>query len=249
MPKCVVVDPNFDWQGEPAPPCHAVGRTPSSTRLHVRGFTKLHPGSARALARHLSRPVATDVRRLHQIARRHLGRAAADSHLHQRQPAAREGADQLLGLQHASASSRPTRATPHDREQTLREFKEMVARLPRRRARGHSRRRLQPHRRRQRARPDAVVQGHRQRLLLPAAARASALLHQRHRHRQHAEPVPSARHPDGHRQPALLGERDACRRLPLRSRHHPGARARRLRPSERLSEGLLPGSRCCAPSS
>ncbi len=66
-------------------------------------------------------------------------------------------------------------------------------------------------------------------------------LHQRHRHRKHAEPQPSARHPDGHRQPALLGERDACRRLPLRSRHDPRARAERLRQSERLPQGLLPG--------
>ena len=35
----------------------------------------------------------------------------------------------------------------------------------------------------------------------------------------------SARPADGHRLTALLGERDACRRLPLRSRHHPGARS------------------------
>ena len=63
----------------------------------------------------------------------------------------------------------------------------------RRRPRGDPRRGLQPHRRRQRARADAVVQGHRQRVVLPAAAGPAALLHQRHRHRQHAEPQPSAR--------------------------------------------------------
>ena len=38
---------------------------------------------------------------------------------------------------------------------------------------------------------------------------------------------------------------DACRRLPLRSRHDPRARAERLRQSERLSESLRPGS-CAA---
>ncbi len=43
-----------------------------------------------------------------------------------------------------------------------------------------------------------------------------------------------ARHPDGDGQPALLGDRDARRRLPLRPRHHPGARDLRLRPGERL---------------
>ena len=48
-----------------------------------------------------------------------------------------------------------------------------------------------------------------------------ALLHQRHRHRQHAESVASARAADGDGQPALLGAGDARRRLPLRSRHHP----------------------------
>ena len=53
MPKCVVVDPNFDWRGEP-------GRQPvpwDHTILyetHVRGFTKLHPKVPEAAARHLS---------------------------------------------------------------------------------------------------------------------------------------------------------------------------------------------------
>ena len=43
------------------------------------------------------------------------------------------------------------------------------------------------------------------------------------------------------RQPALLGAGDACRRLPLRSRHHPGARAARLRRGRRLSRFLPAG--------
>jgi glycogen operon protein len=42
LPKCVVVDPTFDWEGE-APP-----RTPWHKtliyELHVKGFTRLHPG-------------------------------------------------------------------------------------------------------------------------------------------------------------------------------------------------------------
>ena len=46
-----------------------------------------------------------------------------DSHLLERR------AHQLLGLQHASASSRPIRATPSDAPSSLREFKEMVARF------------------------------------------------------------------------------------------------------------------------
>ncbi len=125
---------------------------------------------------------------------------------------------------------------------SLREFKEMIARLHdgglevildvvyNHTAEGNE------------LRPDAVLQGHRQQVLLPAAARQAALLHQRHRHRKHAQSQPSARHPDGGGQPALLGERDARRRLPLRSRHDPRPRARRLQDRERLSESGRAGS-------
>ena len=42
MPKCVVVDPNFDWQGQPR-----AGAVPWDQTIiyeaHVRGFTMLHP--------------------------------------------------------------------------------------------------------------------------------------------------------------------------------------------------------------
>ena len=42
MPKCVVVDPGFDWQGEPNRHPIAWDRT-ILYETHVRGFTKLHP--------------------------------------------------------------------------------------------------------------------------------------------------------------------------------------------------------------
>ncbi len=42
MPKCVVVDPNFDWQGEPNRHPIAWDRT-IVYETHVKGFTKLHP--------------------------------------------------------------------------------------------------------------------------------------------------------------------------------------------------------------
>ncbi len=42
MPKCVVVDPGFDWQGEPNRHPIAWDRT-VIYETHVRGFTKLHP--------------------------------------------------------------------------------------------------------------------------------------------------------------------------------------------------------------
>ncbi len=48
MPKCVVVDPNFDWHGEPGrrfvPWDHTI-----IYETHVKGFTKLHPGVPESL--------------------------------------------------------------------------------------------------------------------------------------------------------------------------------------------------------
>ena len=91
-------------------------------------------------------------------------------------------------------------------EQCLREFKEMVARFHdaglevildvvyNHTAEGNERG------------PTLSFKGIDNAVLLPAAARQEALLHQRHRHRQHAESVASGGHPDGHRQPALLGQ-------------------------------------------
>ena len=52
---------------------------------HVRGFTKLHPEVPENLRGTYAGLATPEVHRLHQVARRHLGRAAADPHLHQRQ--------------------------------------------------------------------------------------------------------------------------------------------------------------------
>ena len=89
--------------------------------------------------------------------------------------------------------------------------------------------------------PDAVLQGHRQRLLLQAQPRRPALLLGLHRLRQHAEPVPSARAADGDGFAALLGRGDACRRLPLRPDLGPGARPVRLRLRLGLPRRRAPG--------
>jgi glycogen operon protein len=45
MPKCVVVDPNFDWKGQPRVGVASWDGT-IIYEAHVRGFTKLHPGVA-----------------------------------------------------------------------------------------------------------------------------------------------------------------------------------------------------------
>ena len=52
---------------------------------------------------------------------------------------------------------------------------------------------------------------------------------------------PNPGHPDGDGQPALLGERNPCRRLPLRPGHHPRPRAGRLQQRKRVPQGVLPG--------
>jgi isoamylase len=75
--------------------------------------------------------------------------------------------------------------------------------------------------------PDAVASRHRQRRLLPAGAGHAALLHGLHRLRQHAQHAAPARAAAADGLAALLGHRDARRRLPLRPRRGAGARAAR----------------------
>ena len=48
VPKCVVVDPGFDWHGQRDRPRVAWDRT-IIYEMHVRGFTKRHPGIAESL--------------------------------------------------------------------------------------------------------------------------------------------------------------------------------------------------------
>ena len=91
-----------------------------------------------------------------------------------------------------------------------------------RRHRGDPGRGLQPHRRGGRARPDAELPRARQRRLLHAGRPPplQELLRLR-QHRQLQPPGGEAVHP---RLPALLGRRDARRRLPLRPGHDPRPR-------------------------
>ena len=79
-----------------------------------------------------------------------------------------QGAAQLLGLQHHRLLRARHALLPPAGQ--VSEFKTMVKSAALGRHRGDPRRRLQPHRRGQRARPDAVVPRHRQRRLLPAAS-------------------------------------------------------------------------------
>ena len=167
---------------------HAVAQD-GHLRVHVKGFTKLQPRAAGADSRHLRGARDRRGDQPSAEARRHGGRAAAgappldDRHLVER------GLHELLGLQHARRSSRPNMRYAADRAAGGHgaRVQEHGARAARRRHRGDPRRRLQPHRRGQPARADAVAARHRQRRLLPPRRREPALLHGLHRLRQHAE--------------------------------------------------------------
>ena len=115
--------------------------------------------------------------------------------------------------------------------------------------RGRPRRRLQPHLRRRRVGPDLLLSRHRQQHLLPARPR-------RRRYRndagtgQRAAYVASGGAAADRRQPALLDEGDARRRLPLRPRvglHAHRRRIDRSRTSRRFSprSAAIPISRSC----
>ena len=79
-------------------------------------------------------------------------------------------------------------------------------------------------------RPDARLQGHRQRLVLPADAGRPEPLHGLHGHRQQPQPGAPERAAADHGLAALLGHGVPRRRLPLRPGLGAGARALRRRP-------------------
>ena len=218
IPKCVVVDERFDWEDDRPP------RPPWTETViyetHVKGFTKLPPRRPRGPARHLRR----------------AGVRA------RRSPTSRSSASPRSSCCRSTTS--PTRASctsagltnywgyssigylaPHapyaatgTRGEQVREFKGMVKALHRagievildvvynHTAEGNH------------LGPMLVLQGRRQRELLPPHARRPALLHGLHRHGQHLNVGPPERPAADHGLAALLGHRVPRRRLPLRPR-------------------------------
>ena len=176
-PSRVVVNPFFDWGDDRHP------RTPVARDGHLRGPRQgLHrapPRHPRGAARHLRRPGPPRGHRLPQAPRRHRRRAAAGPPVRPRPRTSSSGACATTGATTRSASSRPTTTTPScgQRGQQVQEFKQMVKALHEagievildvvynHTAEGNH------------LGPDAVVQGHRQRRLLPAGRRRPALLH------------------------------------------------------------------------
>ena len=226
MPKAVVVDETFNWGRREMRP-NIPWEDTIIYEAHVKGLTQKREDVPPGLARHLWRAVVAGDDRPSQAARRHHHRTAADprpcrrSHLVEKKLVNYWGYNTLafFAPEPRYCAGQSARRLPHH-----------GGAAARRRHRGDARRGLQPHRRGQPSRPDAVVPRHRQRLLLLADAGQAALLRRLHRLRQLAQPHPSARAADGDGFAALLGRGLPRRRLPLRSRDHAGARAERLRP-------------------
>ena len=96
VPRSVVVDRRFDWQGVGSP---AVPWNRSVIyELHVKGLHPSASGRARATPRHLSRARTTGGAGLSAEPRRDRGRADAVSGVLEREPSAGTESQQLLGL-------------------------------------------------------------------------------------------------------------------------------------------------------
>ncbi len=248
MPKCVVVDTDFDWEQD-RPPRRAWQDT-VIYETHVRGYTKRHAGVREDL-RGTYAGLASDAAIAHLV---ELGitavellpvhRGVDESFLHDR------GLTNYWNYAPIAYVAPEARyAADPEAHGALREFKGMVKALHARGDRGGPRRGLQPHRRGQPPRPDALLPRGRQRHLLPAVARGPALLHGLHGDGQLARLPPPGHAADDHGLAALLGDRVPRRRLPLRPGLDAGPRALRRRPPARVLRRRSTRTRCCRRSS
>src|SRR5467141_3334477 len=126
MPKCVVVDPNFDWKGEPerrtVPWEHTI-----IYEVHLRGYTKLLPELPkewRGTYKGLSGKIVEYIKSLGvtSVELLPIHTFINDSLLLDK------GLTNYWGYNSIGFFA-PDPRYAHEREQTLREFKEMVARL------------------------------------------------------------------------------------------------------------------------
>ena len=244
--KSVVADPRtYDWEGD------APLRRPFVETHDLRAArARLHPapqlGGGPDEARNLAGPDREDS--VSPGPGHHRGGAAAGVPVRSAGRASRPR--ELLGLPAglvlraasclqlaARAARRPRRVPRHGQGAASR------------RHRSDPRRRLQPHRRRRGGRADPVLSRAGERRLLHPRGRSVAV-RRLHRLRQHAERQPADRAPADPGQPALLGHRDARRRVPLRSGVDPVARRERAsRCPIRRCSGISSRIRCSpAPS-
>ena len=240
IPKSVVIDDRFDWEGD-RPPNIPFDRT-VIYETHVKGFTMRHPGvreDLRGTYAGLAAPAA--IEHLQQ-----LGVTAVEllpiHHIADESFLADRGLTNYWGYSTIGylAPALPLRRDRHPRPGGARVQGHGQGPAPGGH-RGDPRRRLQPHRRGQPPRADALVQGRRQHELLPAHARRPALLHGLHGHGELAQPGAPERAAADHGLAALLGRRVPRRRLPVRPRERAGARVLRRRPPGQLLRRHPPG--------
>ena len=218
------------------PPAHAVPRH-RDLRGPRQGAHAPAPGRPRGDAGHVLRRGPPGDDRPPPAPRHHGDRAHAGAPVHPRRRADPARAAQLLGLQHRRLPGPALRLRDTDGHRASGAGRARPgvqgdgARPARRGHRGDPRRRLQPHRRGQPPGPDAVDARHRQPGLLPPRRGRRAVLHGLHGHRQLAQRPAPAHAAADHGLAALLGHRDARRRLPLRPRVHPRPRVLRRRPA------------------
>ena len=237
-------NPFFDWTGDRAP------KIPYAEIGHLRGARQgphraapRHPGGA---ARHLRRDRAPRDHRAPAAHRRHRDRADAGAPVPARLGARGEGPAQLLGLQHDRVL-RPARRLRIQRPARPAGAGVQVhgARPARGRHRGDPGCRLQPHRGGQPPGAHGLDARHRQRRVLPPRRGRRAALHGLHRHRQLAQRRAPAHAAADHGLAALLGDRDARRRVPLRPRRDAGPRVLRGRPAVARSSSSCSRTRSC----
>ena len=193
IPKCLVVDEHFYWEGD-TPPNNPWWET-VIYEAHVKGFTKQMEevredlrGTYAGLA---SEPAIKYLK--------DLGVTAVEllpvHHIIDESFLPENGLTNYWGYSHDRLlrAARRLQRDGHDRRAGARV--QGHGQGPAQGGhRGHPRRRLQPHRRGQPPRPDAVLQGRRQRVLLPPRPRRRAPLHGLHGHGQHAQrPAPERR--------------------------------------------------------
>ena len=233
----VVINPFFDWGSDRGPGA----RVPRDR--HLRGARQGPdddpPRRARGDPRDVRRHRAPGHDRPPQGARRHRDRADAGAPVRPGHHAGRPGPGELLGLQHDRLLRPAQRVLRHRPARPAGPGVQVDGQVAARGGhRGDPRRGLQPHRRGQPPRPDAVLPRHRQRGLLPPRRRGQAALLRHHRHREHAADEAPPRAAADHGLAALLGHRDARGRLPLRPRVVAGPPVPRGRPAVGL---LRPG--------
>ncbi len=241
VPKAIVVDDRFDWQGD-APPSIPFERM-VIYETHLKGFTAhpsskvTHPGTYLGFIEKIPHLQSLGVNAVELLPVQEFyvedflrakgltnywgyntaGFFAPEVVLRHRPPPGLPGG----GVQDAGAGAAP------------------------RGDRGDPRRGVQPHGGGERAGPHLLLQGDRQPVVLRAdrgPRRSGALLHELDGLRQHLQPVDPPRDPAGDGFAAVLGRGDARRRVPVRSRLRARARGRDVPEVRLLLRRRLPGS-------